>query len=162
MFVRFRQFRHRLHVSIVVTRRVGGRVQHQYVVGLRSIVMPPSVSDRIAFWWRVNKRLAKLSNRIDADWQGRLQDEIRKRIPMVTPEEQRGWQAGAAVASAKVAAATEKTDHVREAEYVDGGLGKPVDTETLLRVMGCTKQDFESSSTLYQVQQVVGPVRATV
>ncbi len=142
MFVRFRQSRDRLHVSIVETRRVNGKVRHRYVVSLRSIVMPPSVSDRIAFWRRVNSRLAKLSNRMDLALQGKLRDELHKRIPMITPEEQLGLQAVAAEAGATAAAAHKKADHVRKADN-ERGLGKPLDTETFLQVMGCTRQDFE-------------------
>jgi hypothetical protein len=140
MFVRFRQSRDRLHVSIVETRRVNGKVRHQYVVSLRSIVMPPSVSDRIAFWQRVNKRLAKLSNRIDLASQGNLRDELHKCIPMVTPEEQRG--------------------ETQLEKNVERGVGKPVDIDTLLLAMGCTKQEFEHWFTVYEVEQVIGRARA--
>jgi hypothetical protein len=140
MFARFRQSRDRLHVSIVEARRVNGKVRHQYVVSLRSIVMPPSVADRIAFWRRVDKRLAKLSNRIDMATQGKLRGELHKRIPMVTPDEQRG-----------------ETKHERN---VEGVLGKPVDIETLLLAMGCTKQEFEHWLTVYEVEQVIGWARA--
>jgi len=140
MFVRFRPSRDRLHVSIVEARRVNGKVRHQYVVSLRSIVMPPSVSDRIAFWRRVDKRLAKLSNRIDVATQGKLRGELHARIPMVTPDEQRG-----------------ETQHERN---VEGVLGKPIDIETLLLAMGCTKQEFEHWLTVYEVEQVIGRARA--
>ena len=76
IFARVRQTLHKLQVSIVDTRRVGGRVQHEHVAGLGSIETPPSVADRVAFWRRVHDRLPKLSNRIDATTQGRLMGEL--------------------------------------------------------------------------------------
>jgi hypothetical protein len=39
-------------------------------------------------------------------------------------------------------------------------LGKPVDIETLLLAMGCTKQEFEHWLTVYEVEQVIGWARA--
>jgi hypothetical protein len=39
-------------------------------------------------------------------------------------------------------------------------LGKPVDIETLLLAMGCTKQEFEHWFTVYEVEQVIGRARA--
>jgi hypothetical protein len=140
MFVRFRQSRDSVHVSIVETRRVNGKVRHKYVVSLRSIVMPPSVADRTAFWRRVDKRLGKLSNRVDMVTQGKLRDELHKRIPVVAPDEQWG--------------------ETQLEKNVEGGPGKPVDIETLLLAMGCTKQEFEHWLTVYEVEQVIGRARA--
>src|SRR5215510_1726404 len=58
MFARFRRTRHRLQVSLVETRRVGGKVRHEHVAGLGSIETPPSVDARLAFWVRLHQRLA--------------------------------------------------------------------------------------------------------
>jgi hypothetical protein len=88
----------------------------------------------------VDKRLAKLANRIDVATQGKLRGELHARIPMVTPDEQRG-----------------ETQHERN---VEGVLGKPIDIETLLLAMGCTKQEFEHWFTVYEVEQVIGRARA--
>jgi hypothetical protein len=137
MYARFRQTRDRLHVSIVETCRVNGKVRHEYVASLRSIVLPPSVADRSAFWRRVDNRLAKLSNRIDMATQGKLRDELHKRIPMVTPDEQRG--------------------ELQFEKNAEGGLGKPIDVETVLLAMGCTRQDFEHWRTMYEVVQASAP-----
>jgi hypothetical protein len=62
MFVRFRhQGRHRLQASIVeTTRRADGNVCQKHVAGLGSILVPPSVADRVAFWQQAHERLAKL------------------------------------------------------------------------------------------------------
>lgn len=88
MFPRFRQTEHRLQVSLVETRRVDGKVQHEHVAGLGSVDRPPSVEARVTFWQRLHQRLAKLGNRVDAAAQARLLGEIHARVPMVTLEEQ--------------------------------------------------------------------------
>jgi hypothetical protein len=92
MFVRFRETKRKLQLSIVETRRVGGKIQHEHVASLGSIAVPPSIADRVAFWTAVHQRLAKLSNRIDAETQGKLLGAIHARVPMVTPDEQRTLQ----------------------------------------------------------------------
>jgi hypothetical protein len=43
MFVRFRQAR-RLQVSLIETRRVAGKVQHEHVASLGAVDIPPSVA----------------------------------------------------------------------------------------------------------------------
>jgi hypothetical protein len=92
MFARFRPSPYWLQVSIVETRRVGGRVRHEHIASLGSIETPLSVANRVAFRQRVHERLAKLSNRIDPATQGKIRGDIHSRIPMVTPDEQRGLQ----------------------------------------------------------------------
>jgi hypothetical protein len=92
MFTRFRQTPRRMQVSIVETRRAGGKVAHEHIAGLGSIETPPSVADRFAFWQRVNDRLGKLANRIDPATQGKIRGDIHARVPMVTPDEQRALQ----------------------------------------------------------------------
>lgn len=93
MFIRFRQYSsHRLQVSIVHGRRVDGRVRHEHIAGLGSIETPPSVADRVAFWKGTHERLGKLSNRIDAETQGRLMGSLHARIPMPMTDEQRALQ----------------------------------------------------------------------
>jgi hypothetical protein len=101
MFVRFRQTRYRLQVSIVETRRVDGRVRHEHIASLGSIEMPPSVTARVAFWQGVHDRFGKLSNRIDAATQAKLLGDIHARIAMVTPDEQRALQLANAQADAE-------------------------------------------------------------
>jgi hypothetical protein len=89
MFARFRQTPNRLQVSIVEPRRLAGKVRGEHVASLGSIETPLSVAGRIAFWQRVNDRLAKLSNRIDPEMQGKIRGDLHARIPMVTIDEQR-------------------------------------------------------------------------
>ena len=92
MFVRFRQTAQRLQASLVETRRIDGKVRHEHIAGLGSVEMPLSVEGRLAFWQRLHERLAKLSNRVDAETQGKLLGDIHARIPMVTLDEQRALQ----------------------------------------------------------------------
>ena len=98
MFVRFRQTETRLQVSLVETRRVGGRVRHEHVASFGSVEVPPSVQDRIAFWHRLHERLAKLANRLDAAAQAKVLGDIHARIPMVTLYEMQAHKLGNAEA----------------------------------------------------------------
>jgi hypothetical protein len=72
MFARFRQSSRRLQVSLVETRRLDAKVRHEHVASLGSIGVPPSVADRVAFWSQLHQRLARLSNRVDADTQSKI------------------------------------------------------------------------------------------
>jgi ubiquinone biosynthesis protein COQ9 len=88
MFVRFRERRSRLQLSLVETRRTADRVLHEHVASLGSIIVPPSPADRIAFWQKLHERLARLANRIDAETtQGEILGAVHARVPMVTIEE---------------------------------------------------------------------------
>jgi hypothetical protein len=87
MFVRFRQTKRRLQVSLVETRRIDGRVDQEHVAGLGSVPVPPSSQDRLTFWGRLHERLSRLSNRVPADIQGKILGDIHARIPMVTLDE---------------------------------------------------------------------------
>jgi hypothetical protein len=88
MFVRFRKTRYRLQLSLVETRRDGGKVHHEHIASLGSIETPLSVAARIEFWRRLHDRLAKLGNRVDPAAQAKLLGDVHARIPMVTMEEQ--------------------------------------------------------------------------
>jgi hypothetical protein len=93
MFVRFRSYTSAaMQVSIVETRRTGGKVRHEHVAGLGSIEMPPTVSGRVAFWRALRERLGRLGNRLDPETQARLLGSVHARIPIVTPDEQRALQ----------------------------------------------------------------------
>jgi hypothetical protein len=81
-----------LQVSLIETRRVDGKVKHEHVGSLGSIVLSPDTTDRIVFWGRVYERLSNLSNRLGPDAWGKILGEIHGRVPMVTAEEQRALQ----------------------------------------------------------------------
>src|SRR4051794_8078996 len=102
MFVRFRENHDRLQVSLVETRRVGGKVRHEHVASLGAVEIAPTVADRIAFWQRVNERLGKLSNRIDPATQGKIRGDLHARIAMATPAEQQALQLENAEADARL------------------------------------------------------------
>lgn len=89
MFIRFRQTRDRLQVSLVENRRTGGKVRHEHIASFGSIATPFSVEARLAFWARLHQRLAQLANRVDA---AKLLGSIHARVPMVTADEQRSLQ----------------------------------------------------------------------
>jgi len=101
MFVRFRQSAHRLQLSLVEARRVGGKARQEHIAALGSILTPPSVADRIAFWQRLHQRLGNLSNRIDAAAQAAILGAVHARVPMVTLDEQRALQLDNAKADAR-------------------------------------------------------------
>ena len=95
MFVRFRQTKHRLQLSLVETRRADGKVQHEHVASLGSVKVPLTVQGRLAFWQKLHERLASLSNRVDAATAAKIRDKVadilgkvHERIAMVTLEEQ--------------------------------------------------------------------------
>jgi hypothetical protein len=88
MFVRFRQTKHRLQVSLVEPRRSDGRVRQEHVASFGSIEVSPSVEARLTFWRWLHERLAKLSNRVDAALQAKILADIHARVPMVTLDEQ--------------------------------------------------------------------------
>ena len=88
MFVRFRETPYGLQVSLIQTRREGGKARHEYIAGLGAITIPTSAADRIAFWRRLHDRLSALSNRI-VDEQSKILDAVDERIPMPTPDELR-------------------------------------------------------------------------
>jgi hypothetical protein len=60
------------------------------------------VADRIAFWKKLNQRLARFSNRIDADTQRKILGAVDARIAMPTIEEIRVLQLENAEADERV------------------------------------------------------------
>jgi hypothetical protein len=102
MFVRFRQTRSGLQVSLVETRRAGGKVCHEHIASLGSVETPPGIAARLGFWGRVHERLAKLSNRVDGTMQGKILGAVHARVPMVTPQEQQALKLENAEADARL------------------------------------------------------------
>ena len=78
-------------MSLIQTRREGGKVRHEHIAGLGAITVPTSAADRIAFWRRLHDRLSALSNRI-IDEQSKILGAVDERIPMPTPDELRDVQ----------------------------------------------------------------------
>lgn len=92
MFIRFRQNRTRLQVSLLQATRSGGKVRNEHIASFGSIEVPQTVEARLVFWQRLHDRLAKLGNRLDAAAQAKLFGEIHVKIPIATLDEQRGLQ----------------------------------------------------------------------
>jgi hypothetical protein len=86
MFVRFRQTPSRLQVSLVEGRRVGGKVRHEHIASLGSILVPFTAADHIAFWDRACERIDRLANRIGGD-KGKIIGAIDARIPIFAGED---------------------------------------------------------------------------
>lgn len=128
MFVRFRQAGTRLQLSILETRRVDGRIRNEHVATLGAIQRAPSVADRIEFWDRLHQRLAKLSNRIDADTQSKILAAVHTRVPMVSVEEQRALQLENAKADAHLWASLHAMEFgtVEERKQVIAGVERDV------------------------------------
>jgi hypothetical protein len=101
MFIRFREKGDRLQLSLIETRRISGKVQHEHIASLGAVPTPPSVADRIAFWQHLHERLAKLTSRVDPATQAKLLGAIHERVPMVTADEQTATQRANAEADAR-------------------------------------------------------------
>ena len=80
MFVRFRETSRRLQLSLVETRREGGKVRHEHVASFGAIATPLTVAGRIELWQGLHQRLGhtinvkpgeKLSYLVTADEPGR-------------------------------------------------------------------------------------------
>jgi hypothetical protein len=85
MFVRFRAtYRHRLDLSLLQAVRRDDKPGQEHIASLGSIPHPATVADRVKYWRNLHERLAKLGNRLDAETQARIMDDIHARIPMPT------------------------------------------------------------------------------
>src|SRR5262249_12896879 len=77
----------RLQVSILETRRTGGKVTNEHIASLGSIILPMTVGARQDFWAKLWDRLTSLSNRIGAEDQAKIRNAVHARIPLVMPIE---------------------------------------------------------------------------
>lgn len=87
MFVRFRETPRRLQLSLVETRREGGKVRHEHVASLGAIATPQTVADRVEYWQDLHQRLGRLSNRLDGETQAKILGAVHSRVPMPTVDE---------------------------------------------------------------------------
>jgi hypothetical protein len=101
MFVRFRITEQRLQASLVGTRRVDGKVQHEHIAALGSVRLPISPETRTNFWHQLWPRLARLDNTLDTDIKEKVCDALRERIPIVMPDELHALRVEAAKADEK-------------------------------------------------------------
>jgi hypothetical protein len=56
MFVRFRESGRRLHLRLVETRRINGKVRQEHFASLGSIETPQTVPGRLTFWQGLHER----------------------------------------------------------------------------------------------------------
>jgi hypothetical protein len=87
MFVRFRSSPRRLQLSLVETRREGGKVRHEHVASLGAITTPLTVADRVEYWQNLHQRLGRLANRLDGETQAKILGAVHARVPMPTVDE---------------------------------------------------------------------------
>lgn len=87
MFVRFRETPRRLQLSLVETRREGGKVRHEHVASLGAIATPLTVAGRVEYWQGLHQRLGRLSNRLDGETQAKILGAVHDRVPMPTVDE---------------------------------------------------------------------------
>jgi hypothetical protein len=89
MFVRFRNTKFRMQLSLIATRRIAGKVRHEHIGSLGSVPIQFDAYDRLEFWQKLHDRLQRLGNRIGMESLGAIMSAIHDRVPMVTAEEQR-------------------------------------------------------------------------
>lgn len=97
MFVRFRQSARRLQLSLVETRREGGKVRHEHVASLGALPITATLRDRAEFWHRLFERLERLANRLDVEMRTKIVDAVLARVPMPTQDETRAHFEGAVI-----------------------------------------------------------------
>jgi hypothetical protein len=83
MHIRARLHRRRLQISLIDTRRVGGKVQQEHIATLGSVPPDMTPADRVAFWTKVHPRLARLGNRFDSATLAKVMGELHAKVPMV-------------------------------------------------------------------------------
>jgi hypothetical protein len=89
MFIRFRENKSRLQVSLVETRRADGKGRHEHIASFGSVEMPQTIAARVEFWRRLHERLSRLANRVPDDMHGRILESVHHRVPVPTLDEQR-------------------------------------------------------------------------
>jgi hypothetical protein len=87
MFVRFRRSRHRLVVSLIESRRVGGQIVSEHIAALGSVALPEPVGprERVRFWRDLKERwrdlIERMGNRVTQDDRKKALAAIHARIP---------------------------------------------------------------------------------
>jgi hypothetical protein len=87
MFVRFRSSPRRLQLSLVETRKEGGKVRHDHIASLGAIAAQPTVANRVEYWQALHQRLGRLANRLDGEMQAKILGAVHARVPMPTVDE---------------------------------------------------------------------------
>jgi hypothetical protein len=72
------------------TWRVSGKMHSEHIGSLGTVDADVSVRERLAFGAKLPERLVRLGNRVGPEEHAKIYGALHVRIPMVTPEEQRG------------------------------------------------------------------------
>ena len=80
MFVRFRQTKTKLQVSLCGARWTPSGPRQEHIAQLGSIPVAPTIEDRIGFWKEFSVRLARLANRAGIEEQDRIFAAVQTRI----------------------------------------------------------------------------------
>jgi hypothetical protein len=96
MFIRFRQTKSTLQATLLVGRRVAGRVRHEQLASLGSIKLAQTIDGREGFWRELHATLARLGNRVPGEEQAKIMGQVHGRIPLVTADERREHEIGLA------------------------------------------------------------------
>jgi hypothetical protein len=100
MFVRFRQTKRKLQVSLCETRWTPNGPRQEHIAQLGSVPNSQTIEERIHFWKRLDERLAQLANRVSGvEERDRVFAAIQTRIPAVRLDEVREFKIEAAEAS---------------------------------------------------------------
>jgi hypothetical protein len=74
------------------TRRVAAKMQNEHIASLGSVDADVSVRERLAFWIEIEKRLARLGNRVGPNDRDKIIAALGARIPFLTPDDLRAVQ----------------------------------------------------------------------
>jgi hypothetical protein len=92
MFVRFRQTKRKLQVSLCEARWTPTGPRQEHIAQLGSVSEPQTVAGRITFWKQLDERLARLANRVSPAERDRFREVIATRIPASTAGEVRQFE----------------------------------------------------------------------
>ena len=92
MFVRFRQTKRKLQVSLCETRWTSMGPRQEHVAQLGSVPQPQTIAGRIDFHARLGPRLERLSNRVSPADRDKFLGTICARIPPCTADEVQAYE----------------------------------------------------------------------
>jgi len=116
MFIRFRETKTRLQLSVIETSRYDGKVRQHRVASLGSLPRQPLPSDRVAFWKHIDARLDQL--RLDATLKAKLRGEIEARVPLPSARDQKRTLAQTSGEKAKRVREAQAAPQVALKDYV--------------------------------------------
>jgi hypothetical protein len=80
-----RETKSRLQLSLIATKRLGGKVRHEHVGSLGSVPIPFDAYDRTGFRQKLRDRWRRLNNRMGSEPLGAIMSAIHARkLPMTS------------------------------------------------------------------------------